>query len=72
MSAKIYEVFVPILGSMKVYLRANDKEQAIQSAYRIAKEMKQNASETIVPNLFTWELDGVRDPIVIEKGEADE
>lgn len=72
MSAKVYEVHVPISGYMRIHLIANDVEESIQKAHKIAIDIHKDASEEVVPNLFTWKLDSTVCPIVIEKGEADE
>ena len=70
---KMYEVLVPIKGHMAVHLRAKSKDEAKLLGYQIAKTMSESGSQTIVPNLYAWnvELDVGNTP-VIEKGEADE
>ena len=76
MKFKLYEVLIPVEGKMKVYLRAEDKEMAASTAYMIAKEMAQNGSQTIIPNLDSWQAKqyclSINDIDVIEKGESDE
>ena len=70
---KMYEVYVPVTGSMRVHVRAEDKERAKQLGYKIAKEMCEDASESIIPNLFTWNVNCDADKtLVIKKGDADE
>lgn len=69
---QLYEVLVPITGAIRVHLRAQRKGEAIVKAYEIAKEMKKDSTETIIPNLASWELDYTNIVNVTEKGEADE
>ena len=75
---KIYEVYIPVQGRMKIYLQAEDRIIAIQKATRIASNMRDDSGNTIIPNLHTWWVDienimRFRDGIVaIEKGESDE
>lgn len=72
MSAKVYEVHVPISGYMRVHLRADNVEEALQEAHKIAIDIHKDTSEEVIPNLFTWKLDSTVCPIVIERGESDE
>ena len=75
---KIYEVYVPIEGQIKIHLRAEDKFDAVHKATKIAVNMKEDGADAIVPNLYNWwinvnkvisDTDSI---LVIEKGESDE
>lgn len=75
---KIYEVYIPVQGRMKIYLQAEDRIEAIQKATMIASNMRDDSGDAIIPNLHTWWVDieniiKFKDGIVaIEKGESDE
>lgn len=69
---KLYEVDIPIMGYMKLHLRANEAQEALLKAGEIALEMEKEAPQTIVPNLCKWRIDRTIRPIVNEKGESDE
>ena len=69
---KLYDVYVPISGRMRIYIRAKNEQDAMEYAKRIAKEIETDSSDTIIPNLFGWKLDRTVRPIVIERGESDD
>ena len=69
---QLYEVLIPISGAMRIHLRAQNKNEAAMKSFEIAEEMKKNSTDTIIPNLSSWEIDMYNATIVIEKGEADE
>lgn len=69
---KLYEVDVPIMGFMRIHLRAIDTREVLFKAGEIALEMEREAPQTIVPNLCKWRIDRTIRPIVNEKGESDE
>lgn len=64
-----YEVFIPICGHLKIDLKAQDKQDAIEKARKIAIEVEKNSLDTAIPNLYTWRLDRKIKPIVFERGE---
>ena len=76
MSAKIYEVFIPISGIVKIHLRSEDRDKAVVKAFEIAKEMERDGVDTVIPNLFTWKVNEIDNPsnevYVMERGESDE
>lgn len=69
---KLYEVLIPVTGQMRIHLRAKDEQDAIESAGKIAIEMAKESSDSMIPNLFGWTLDRTVQPVVIERGEADD
>ena len=69
---KLYEVLIPVMGTMRLHLRAKDRTDALNRANIIAEDMRKDSSDTIIPNLCNWQVIKSERRYIIEKGEADE
>ena len=69
---KIFEVLAPIKGYMKLYIRAKNRRDAEIQGLKVACDMNDKASDTIIPNLHSWYVDTMERTIAIERGEDDE